>query len=75
MSLADRASQLPTNQGNGCITCFWYDSQPDRDRTAFDDLIAREDISGAFLHRLCTDEGLECGMSSFRRHLDHHEPR
>lgn len=75
MSLADRASQLAPTQGMGCITCFWYDSQPQRDRAAFDELAARKDISKSALHRLCAEEGLQCGITSFKRHMDHHEPR
>jgi hypothetical protein len=67
LSLADRLPEI-TRQTQ-CKTCVWYDDQPDRDKQAFEDLASRDDIATAYLYRLCYEEGLKCGESSFKRHM------
>lgn len=74
MSLADRLPTLePRPSPNDCITCTWYRGLPERDKLAFNDLAERRDITRAWLLELCSaEEGLDCGETSFRRHMQNH---
>lgn len=76
MALADRLDDVRANLTNdGCRTCKWIESLPERDRAAFNAWIAAGK-SLAQLHDLCAsdpDNPLPVSFTGLRNHLKHHE--
>ena len=69
-SLSDRIKAGEKRPGSftGCSVCRWYGALPKKDQAEFDTWIAsgwkRRD-----LHKLCAEEGLTVGLSSFNTHV------
>lgn len=69
MSLADRLPAIaPYRNPSQCLTCAWYDAQPERDQQAFQELVSRG-YSYPYLLEILEPEGLHCGESSLKRHI------
>ena len=68
MSLADRLPTLTPRNTTQCLTCLWYDRQPERDQQAFHELVSRG-YSYPYLLEILKAEGLPCEESSLKRHI------
>ena len=71
MSLLNRLAQLP-EKTTKCVVCLWLGTISDEERNAVVTAIKDPNWTASALWRVLSEEGLPCGDSAFRKHVNEH---
>lgn len=71
MSLLNKLAQLP-EKTTRCMVCAWLETISQEERDAINTAIKDPNWTASALWRVLSGEGLTCGDSAFRKHVNEH---
>jgi hypothetical protein len=61
--------EVERDKKNQCRVCAWLETKEDEDRLAVEDAIRDHVLTQRQMWRICRDNGLEAGETTFRNHI------